>query len=46
MEKLDAELKELMNKLDNPENFQTELDKVQNIYPFNNYEYIIYKNNK
>lgn len=43
MEKLDAELRELMNKLDNPENFQTELDKVQNIYPFNNYEYIISK---
>jgi len=41
MEKLTEQLDHFINRLDHSENFRDELAKVQSIYPFSKYEYII-----
>ena len=41
MEKLTAQLDELINRLDNPEELRSQLDDLISIYPFSEYEYII-----
>ena len=43
MELLEKELDSLITKLKNSENFRSEIDDIQNVYPFNRYEYIITK---
>ena len=43
MELLERELDSLITKLKNSENFLSEIDNIQNVYPFNRYEYIITK---
>ena len=41
MEQLESELDLLIKKLKNSEKFSSEIDAIQNVYPFNRYEYII-----
>lgn len=41
MEKLKAQLDELINRLDNSTGLRSELDELISIYPFSEYEYII-----
>lgn len=41
MEKLKAQLDELINRLDNPEELRSKLSELLSIYPFSEYEYII-----
>ena len=41
MEILEKELDELIDKLVNVEDFRAEIDRIQNVFPFNRYEYII-----
>lgn len=41
MEQLENELDLLIRKLKNSEKFSSEIDTIQNVYPFNRYEYII-----
>lgn len=43
MELLEKELDSLILNLKNSEHFSSEIDAIQNIYPFNRYEYIITK---
>lgn len=43
MELLEYELDSLIKKLKDSERFRSEIDDIQNIYPFNRYEYIITK---
>ena len=43
MEMLENELDSLISKLKNADNFRSEVENIQNIYPFNKYEYIITK---
>lgn len=43
MEWLEKELDELVQKLKYEENFRFEINDIQNVYPFNRYEYIITK---
>lgn len=41
MEQLENELDLLIRKLKNSEKFSSEIDTIQNVYPFNRYEYIL-----
>ena len=41
MEKLKAQLDELLNRLENPREVRTKLRELVSIYPFSEYEYII-----
>ena len=43
METLENELKLLISKVENANNFCSEIENIQNVYPFNKYEYIITK---
>ena len=43
MELLEYELDSLIKKLKDSERFRLEIDDIQNVYPFNRYEYIITK---
>jgi hypothetical protein len=41
MEKLNADLKKLIDKLENPSKFRETLENFISVYPFNEYEYVI-----
>lgn len=41
MEKLTGQLEELIERLDNSENFREELEDLKSVFPFSRYEYII-----
>lgn len=41
MEKLKAQIDELINRLDNPEELRSKLSEILSIYPFSEYEYVI-----
>lgn len=41
MEQLESELDLLIKKLRNSEKFSSEINTIQNVYPFNRYEYIL-----
>ena len=43
MEILENELEVLISKLKNADDFRSEIENIQNVYPFNRYEYIITK---
>lgn len=43
MEMLETELNSLISKLKNADDFRSEVEIIQNVYPFNKYEYIITK---
>lgn len=43
MEMLENELSLLVSKLKNSDDFYSESEIIQNVYPFNRYEYIITK---
>ena len=43
MEILEKELEILISKLKNSDDFYAEIETIQNVYPFNKYEYIITK---
>ncbi|MGI5089022.1 hypothetical protein GWP40_11930 [Treponema vincentii] len=43
METLENELELLISKVKNADNFCSEIENIQNVYPFNKYEYIITK---
>ena len=43
METLENELNSLILKLNNADNIHSEIENIQNVYPFNKYEYIITK---
>ena len=40
MEILENELEVLISKLKNADDFRSEIENIQNVYPFNRYEYI------
>ena len=41
METLEKELDKFIQKMKTPDDFYSELERIQNIYPFNRYEYIL-----
>jgi hypothetical protein len=41
MDKLTEQLEELIERLDNAENFREELEELKSVFPFSRYEYII-----
>ena len=41
MEKLKAQLDELLNRLDNAQEIRDKLEELVSVYPFSDYEYII-----
>ena len=41
MEILEKELEILISKLKNSDDFYAEIETIQNVYPFNKYDYII-----
>ena len=43
MEMLENELDSLILKLKNADDFRFEVENIQNVYPFNKYEYVITK---
>lgn len=43
MEILEKELESLVLKLKHLDDFRSEIENIQNVYPFNKYEYIITK---
>lgn len=43
METLENELELLISKVKSADNFCSEIETIQNVYPFNKYEYIITK---
>ena len=43
MEMLENELDSLISKLKNADDFRFEVENIQNVYPFNKYEYVITK---
>lgn len=41
MDKLTEQLEELIERLDNADNFREELEELKSVFPFSRYEYII-----